>query len=126
MTEKTDAELMSFIGAMSDNQRRVEAMPDKELADTLRDDVWAFAEMDSMESALVGEAVRRLSECPLPPDGWRCTRGKGHEGPCASVETSDCKHTIGTSVDEDGCCSSCGEDINHVPTLNATKPEGEL
>jgi len=37
-----------------------------------------------------------------------------------------CKHTIGTSVDEDGCCSSCGEDINHITTLNATKLEREL
>ena len=23
-----------------------------------------------------------------------------------------CKHTISTSVDEDGCCSSCGKDLN--------------
>lgn len=25
-------------------------------------------------------------ECDLPPFGWRCTRGKGHEGPCAAME----------------------------------------
>jgi hypothetical protein len=23
--------------------------------------------------------------CTLPPDGWRCTRGAGHDGPCAAV-----------------------------------------
>ena len=23
-----------------------------------------------------------------------------------------CKHTIFTAVDEDGCCSSCGKDLN--------------
>jgi len=23
-----------------------------------------------------------------------------------------CKHTISTAVDEDGCCSSCGKDLN--------------
>lgn len=25
-------------------------------------------------------------ECRRPPAGWRCTRGVGHEGPCAAVE----------------------------------------
>ena len=25
-------------------------------------------------------------ECNVPPIGWRCTRGKGHIGPCAAVE----------------------------------------
>lgn len=24
--------------------------------------------------------------CDVPPLGWRCTRTKGHEGPCAAVE----------------------------------------
>ena len=23
--------------------------------------------------------------CDVPPIGWRCTRGKGHEGPCAAI-----------------------------------------
>ncbi len=27
--------------------------------------------------------------CDLPPPGWRCTRGKGHEGPCAAVQEYD-------------------------------------
>lgn len=26
------------------------------------------------------------AECQAPPLGWRCTRGDGHEGPCAAVE----------------------------------------
>ncbi len=26
------------------------------------------------------------AECMVPPLGWRCTRGAGHEGPCAAVE----------------------------------------
>jgi len=25
-----------------------------------------------------------------------------------------CPHTIGTAVDEDGCCVSCGADLNHL------------
>lgn len=27
-----------------------------------------------------------LTACDVPPIGWRCTRGKGHAGPCAAVE----------------------------------------
>lgn len=23
--------------------------------------------------------------CKVPPDGWRCTRAEGHDGPCAAV-----------------------------------------
>ena len=26
------------------------------------------------------------NECDVPPLGWRCTRGRGHDGPCAAVE----------------------------------------
>ena len=25
-------------------------------------------------------------QCDVPPIGWRCTRAKGHDGPCAAVE----------------------------------------
>lgn len=25
------------------------------------------------------------NECDVPPIGWRCTREKGHEGPCAAL-----------------------------------------
>ena len=25
------------------------------------------------------------NECDGPPVGWRCTRGKGHDGPCAAI-----------------------------------------
>jgi hypothetical protein len=32
-------------------------------------------------------APKLLSGCSLPPSGWSCTRGAGHEGPCAAVET---------------------------------------
>ena len=28
-------------------------------------------------------------ECHIPPFGWRCTRGAGHEGSCAAVECPD-------------------------------------
>jgi hypothetical protein len=26
------------------------------------------------------------AECATPPDGWTCSRGAGHEGPCAASE----------------------------------------
>jgi|TARA_R100000093_G_scaffold41509_5_gene21717 hypothetical protein len=36
---------------------------------------------------------RPLSEgrngCTIPPDGWFCTRTRGHEGPCAAIERVD-------------------------------------
>lgn len=31
--------------------------------------------------------------CPVPPAGWACTRGYGHEGPCAAVKV------IGSSIE---------------------------
>lgn len=33
-----------------------------------------------------GAEARQRPECQVPPLGWRCTRGDGHEGPCAAVE----------------------------------------
>ena len=26
-----------------------------------------------------------MSNCTIPPAGWYCTRGSGHEGPCAAI-----------------------------------------
>ena len=34
-----------------------------------------------------------------------------------------CKHTIGTAVDEDGCCISCGADLNHIAIAETKKSE---
>lgn len=28
-----------------------------------------------------------MNACTIPPEGWRCTRERGHEGPCAAVPT---------------------------------------
>lgn len=27
--------------------------------------------------------------CTVPPEGWRCTRADGHDGPCAAVPAED-------------------------------------
>ena len=31
------------------------------------------------------DSVGRVPLCTVPPAGWRCTRGAGHQGPCAAV-----------------------------------------
>ena len=28
------------------------------------------------------------SACPIPPEGWACTRDRGHAGPCAAIPIS--------------------------------------
>ena len=33
-----------------------------------------------------------------------------------------CKHTIGTAVDEDGCCVSCGADLNPIAMAETPSP----
>lgn len=30
-------------------------------------------------------AQSNRAECPIPPEGWYCTRGYGHSGPCAAL-----------------------------------------
>lgn len=30
-----------------------------------------------------------LEDCDIPPNGWICTRGKGHTGPCAAIPTGE-------------------------------------
>ena len=85
MKKKSKYETMEFIKAMADNVKKVEAMTDDELSDALRKDVWQWLDMDSMESALTGEAIWRINGCTVAPEGWRCTRNKGHEGPCAAI-----------------------------------------
>jgi hypothetical protein len=31
----------------------------------------------------------QMERCDKPPVGWRCTRGSGHEGPCAAVKITE-------------------------------------
>jgi len=33
---------------------------------------------------IINRQVVDGTECPLPTGNWRCTRGVGHEGPCAA------------------------------------------
>lgn len=42
-----------------------------------------FRRARSVERQAMKEAL--LPPCTVPPDGWRCTRRAGHEGPCAAV-----------------------------------------
>lgn len=43
--------------------------------DEFADDFFAEAE---------GLKLMDATTCKLPPEGWQCSRGDGHEGPCAA------------------------------------------
>lgn len=72
------------------NQQRVESWYKEWLdsdggSDTRR---WG----DRINWITADEIARRLDEacapvvesCDVPPEGWYCTRAKGHDGPCAA------------------------------------------
>ena len=40
----------------------------------------------ALQDFMEAEADR---ECDVPPLGWRCTRARGHEGPCAAIAAPD-------------------------------------
>lgn len=46
---------------------------------------WSKTRVDTPERAARKAAL--LPQCQVPPPGWRCTRGAGHDGPCAAVPT---------------------------------------
>ena len=43
---------------------------------------WSVAEL--IAEKLDAEAAPEPESCTVPPEGWYCTRQKGHEGPCAA------------------------------------------
>lgn len=50
-------------------------------------------ELTSEEQAMIDRAwdrhVAAGPQCTVPPDGWLCTRGAGHDGPCAALPTPE-------------------------------------
>lgn len=46
----------------------------------------AVGAMVEQSKVLRGPFGSHDSKCTVPPPGWRCTRAKGHDGPCAAVE----------------------------------------
>lgn len=68
-----DTQWMSSIGWTTD--------VDDALHFARRKDADAFASTD--DDAVYIRSSRDF-ECPIPPDGWYCTRTKDHEGPCAA------------------------------------------
>lgn len=36
-------------------------------------------------SAADSQSATPEGHCGAPPDGWRCSRGAGHDGPCAAT-----------------------------------------
>lgn len=49
------------------------------------------------------EKHKAAAPCTIPPKGWRCTRTRGHDGPCAAVPTPT------DTADDEPRCSTCGE-----------------
>lgn len=40
-----------------------------------------------------------MSECKVPPPGWSCSRGAGHDGPCAASPTTEAESIPGNARD---------------------------
>ena len=38
--------------------------------------------------AAIDEFLRQLNLCDVPPNGWKCSRERGHDGPCAAIPMS--------------------------------------
>lgn len=80
------------------------------------------------------------NKCPIPPEGWECSRRPGHDGPCAAlrrtplewevsaagrlISSSDFKHDVQLVVSGDFACDadrlSYAESL--VRKLNAPDP----
>jgi len=58
--ELSKKETMGFLDSLSVNMNKAELMSDEELAVALIHDVWGNLPMDSMQSALLGEAIKRI------------------------------------------------------------------
>ncbi len=56
--------------------------------------------------------------CNIPPEGWWCSRDKGHEGPCAARSTQEVNDralellaAVGLTLEEDGPWLQLQKDI---------------
>lgn len=38
--------------------------------------------------------------CTIPPEGWRCTRTRGHDGPCAAVPDKEMDDAASDAVSD--------------------------
>jgi len=47
------------------------------------EDTWFSLTKDQWYSQDIQQQLKML--CDVPPEGWYCTRDKGHEGPCAAL-----------------------------------------
>lgn len=57
-------------------------------------------------------------QCSLPPKGWRCTRGRGHTGPCAAIPIEVEGETASMSEPQ---CPKC-----KVPMRRVRNPSGSM
>ncbi len=54
------------------------------------------------------KAREAAQQCQLPPSGWRCTRIKGHDGPCAALPYNDTQAELKP-------CPHCGGKAEYDP-----------
>lgn len=69
------------------------------MTETIRPDCWKnHAEGEQTKPPEIGDPAIRPANapaCTLPPEGWSCTRIKGHSGPCAAVPKETAQHAAG-------------------------------
>jgi hypothetical protein len=69
------------------------APPAKEVGAPCDDVAGPKRPLTARDEALIGAAWKKHvaagPPCKLPPPGWKCTRGAGHEGPCAATPQVD-------------------------------------
>jgi hypothetical protein len=49
---------------------------------------------DTAVAEIIKQRGLASGECKVPPAGWWCSRGRGHEGPCAARETAVDRYDI--------------------------------
>jgi hypothetical protein len=53
-------------------------------------EAYAFGDFVVDEETTISCGLAEIQDiCTIPPEGWRCTRAGGHEGPCAAIPTGD-------------------------------------
>jgi hypothetical protein len=60
-----------------------------------------------------------IRECDIPPCGWRCTRARGHDGPCAAVADVRLKPSGYAYRYADGIRFNDGRDVNGGRAIEA-------
>ncbi|MDR5839372.1 hypothetical protein [Caballeronia sp. LZ034LL] len=69
---------------------------------------------------MAAEILSPAEQCNKPPEGWSCSRIKGHEGPCAAIPQSQGEKAVAS---EDAADDDVLERFNAATSLNALYAE---